>query len=373
MKSLFSKQISIRFFSKIPKMDDLISLCKRRGFVYPSSEIYNSISGFYDYGHLGIEMKNNLKRLWWKEIVYKRSDIVGLDSSIISSPIVWKASGHIDGFSDPLLDCKESKIRIRADHAYWSEIETISKKHVGYICLMEEYQAKSKQFQPITPEYVMKVAKTLAKKMNIQEPIATPQLHDLTKVPEDILPLLPSPITGTIGVLTPPRDFNLMFRTFVGAVTNSHQENDQEKEIENKQEKEKENEYEVNPHLTYLRPETAQGIFTNYLNVQRSARMKVSLLIPIEITFQLLTLIIIIIIILFRSLLELLKLGKPFEMKLHQETSYFDRGENFFLSSLKLKLKLFFSSSFFSSENLNKWKLNILFHLKKIYGQWFVV
>lgn len=276
MKNYFFRNSFFRCFSSHPKMEDIVSLCKRRGFVYPSAEIYNSISGFFDFGHLGIEMKNNIKKLWWKEIVYKRSDIVGLDSSIISSPMVWKASGHVDGFSDPLLDCKESKVRIRADHAYWAPIETISKKHVGYICLMEEYQANSKKYEPITPEYVMKVAKSLAKKMNIQEPLATPNLLDLTQVPENILPLLPSPITGTIGVLTPPRDFNLMFRTSVGAVSN-YNSSDENNNNNNNNINNNNNDSNENPNLAYLRPETAQGIFTNFLNVQRSSRMKVSI------------------------------------------------------------------------------------------------
>jgi glycyl-tRNA synthetase len=229
-------------------MEEIVSLCKRRGFIYPSSEIYNSISGFFDFGHLGVELKNNLKQNWWKENVYRRSDIIGVDASIISSPEVWKASGHVDGFCDPLLDCKESKMRIRADHAYWSKVETVSKQHVGYICLMDGNQQSS---GPVTPASAMKAAKTLAKKMNISEAISQPELFDLTQVPPEVLPLLPSPITGTVGVLTAPREFNLMFRTSVGAVSTD------------------------DDGLTYLRPETAQGIFTNFLNVQRSSRMKV--------------------------------------------------------------------------------------------------
>jgi glycyl-tRNA synthetase len=194
-----------------------------------------------------VELKNNIKKNWWKENVYKRNDIVGVDSSIISSSEVWKASGHVDGFSDPLLDCKESKMRIRADHAYWAKVETVSKQHVGYICLMDGNQNSG----PVTPESAMKAAKALAKKMNISEVITQPELFELTQIPPEVLPLLPSPITGTVGVLTAPREFNLMFRTSVGAVS-------------------------TDDDVTYLRPETAQGIFTNFLNVQRSSRMKVA-------------------------------------------------------------------------------------------------
>lgn len=140
-------------------------------------------------------------------------------------------------------------MRIRADHAYWAKVETISKHHVGYICLMDGSQSSP---GPVTPESAMKAAKALAKKMNISEAIAQPVLSDLTQVSPEVLASLPSPITGTVGALTAPREFNLMFRTSVGAVSTD------------------------DDGLTYLRPETAQGIFTNFLNVQRSSRMKVN-------------------------------------------------------------------------------------------------
>jgi len=96
-------------------MDELTSLCKRRGFIFQSSEVYGGFAGFYDYGPLGVELRNNIKKAWWKDFVHKREDVVGLDSSIIGSPKIWKASGHVDGFSDPMVDCKESKLRYRAD------------------------------------------------------------------------------------------------------------------------------------------------------------------------------------------------------------------------------------------------------------------
>jgi glycyl-tRNA synthetase len=106
-------------------MEDLTSLCKRKGFVFQSSEIYAPVPGFFDYGPLGVELKNNIKKLWWRDMVQKREDVVGLDSSIIAAPAIWKASGHIAGFSDPMVDCKESKLRYRADQVFWGKLETL--------------------------------------------------------------------------------------------------------------------------------------------------------------------------------------------------------------------------------------------------------
>ncbi len=97
-------------------LEKVVSLCKRRGFVYPNSEIYGGIAGFYDYGPLGAELKNNIKRAWWKEMVWSREDVVGIDGAIITHPKVWEASGHIEGFTDPLVDCKKCRKRFRADH-----------------------------------------------------------------------------------------------------------------------------------------------------------------------------------------------------------------------------------------------------------------
>ena len=149
----------------IVKMEEIVNLCKRKGFVFQSSEIYSPMSGFFDYGPLGAELKNNIKKLWWRDIVQKREDIVGLDSSIIASPSIWQvryycffvlkwlknfillslvllpmfaselsqrirtfllllqASGHIAGFSDPMVDCKESKLRFRADQVFWAALK----------------------------------------------------------------------------------------------------------------------------------------------------------------------------------------------------------------------------------------------------------
>ena len=120
----------------VPSMDDLISLCKRRGFVFLSSEVYGGFSGFYDFGPLGVELRANIKAAWWRDFVHRRDDIVGLDSAIIGSPSVWKASGHVDGFSDPMVDCKESKLRYRADQLFWARAE-VDGELLAYVSLME--------------------------------------------------------------------------------------------------------------------------------------------------------------------------------------------------------------------------------------------
>jgi glycyl-tRNA synthetase len=234
-------------------MDTLISLCKQRGFIYQSSEIYNGLAGFFDYGPLGVEVKNNIKSLWWREHVHCRDDVVGIDCSIISSPSIWDASGHTKGFSDPMVECKESKLRYRADHLFYAKVfsKSNNEKELGYISVTSGetmIQEANKQ------------AQLLASKNNIRSkdvvPITENDLIAVSDIPLDmqttIIPLIPSPSTGKIGNLSVPRDFNLMFQTQIGAVTNSAS-------------------------VAYLRPETAQGIFTNYLNVQRSQRMKVSI------------------------------------------------------------------------------------------------
>ncbi len=100
---------------RLERMDELVSLCARRGFIFPSSEIYGGINGFWDYGPLGVELKNNLKQWWWQRVVRERSDVEGVDSSIIAHPRTWDASGHTEHFSDPMVDCRACKKRFRAD------------------------------------------------------------------------------------------------------------------------------------------------------------------------------------------------------------------------------------------------------------------
>jgi len=230
----------------VVKMDDLVNLCKRKGFIFQSSEIYSPMAGFFDYGPLGVELKNNIKKLWWRDIVQKRADIVGLDSSIIASPSIWQASGHIAGFSDPMVDCKESKLRFRADQVFWAALKKESSEEaVCYVSIMESDTMQSE---------ATKVALKKAKTLGVSGPFQPLKLQDLTvavsELSEEAYSQIPSPATGLPGHLTRPRDFNLMFQTSVGAMSDASA-------------------------VAYLRPETAQGIFTNFANVQRTARMKV--------------------------------------------------------------------------------------------------
>jgi hypothetical protein len=130
------------------KMEELVALCKRRGFVFPSSEIYNGYAGFFDFGPLGVELKKNIKERWWRDWVQARDDIVGLDSSIIASPRIWEASGHVAGFSDPMVDCKESHLRYRADQIFFSPVELEDGEVIGYLCLQES-EVMEKEAQEI--------------------------------------------------------------------------------------------------------------------------------------------------------------------------------------------------------------------------------
>lgn len=199
-------------------MDKIVSLCKRRGFVFPASEIYGGQGSTYDWGPLGVELKRRVKDAWWEAMVYSRQDIVGLDSAIIQSPDVWRASGHVGGFSDPLIDNKTSKARYRADHL-------VEKK-------IEKYRKKGK----------MDRVDALTAKLNavISDNEGLRQLIMDEKIK--------CPVSGTDD-WTDVRQFNLMFETHVGALQDSAS-------------------------VAYLRPETAQGIFINFNNVVTSTRKK---------------------------------------------------------------------------------------------------
>jgi glycyl-tRNA synthetase len=164
--------------AKLQSMDVMVSLCKRRGFIFQSSEIYGGLGSVWDYGPLGVELKNNVKRAWWQSVVSERDDMEGLDAAIFMHPEVWRASGHVDGFTDPLVDCKECKRRFRGD--------------------------------------------------DLEDPSTCPECG---------------------GELTQARMFNLMFKTYMGPV-------------------------EETATTIYLRPETAQGIFANFTNVQMAMRRK---------------------------------------------------------------------------------------------------
>jgi len=175
-------------------METIVSLCKRRGFVFPSSEIYGGFGSTYDYGPLGVELLRNVRNLWWKAMVQERDDVVGLEASILGPSAVWEASGHVSNFTDPLVDCKNCKMRWREDHL-----------------LEGAYEA---EYGPT--------------KRNAAGQIVCPNCG---------------------GELTEPRKFNMMFKTTVGVVEDSSS-------------------------VAYLRPETAQGMFVNFTNVQNSMRRK---------------------------------------------------------------------------------------------------
>ena len=199
----------------------IIAHAKEYGFVYPSSEIYEGLQAVYDYGPYGIELKNNLKQLWWQAMTRLHDNIVGLDAAIFMQPQTWKASGHVDSFSDPMIDNKDSNKRYRAD------------------TLIEDHAAA------LEVEGEIKQAHLLVKKMN-----ALLEAEDLPGLRELIIEYnITCPLSGTAN-WTEVRQFNLMFSTQVGSVAE-----DSEK--------------------IYLRPETAQGIFVNFLNVQKTARQKV--------------------------------------------------------------------------------------------------
>ena len=124
-------------------MQKIVSLCKRRGFVFQSSEIYGGLKSAYDYGPLGVELKRNLMNAWWRDMVHRREDIVGIDASIIMHPDVWKASGHIENFTDPMVDCKESKMRYRADQLFYASV-IVDGETIGYVSVLESPDMEEK-------------------------------------------------------------------------------------------------------------------------------------------------------------------------------------------------------------------------------------
>jgi glycyl-tRNA synthetase len=221
-------------------METLVTLCKRRGFIFQSSDIYGGYAGFFDYGPLGVELKNNIKQAWWRDMVHRREDIVGLDSSIIMHPKIWEASGHVEGFSDPMVDCKVSKLRYRADQLFFAQV-VVEGEVIGYVSAEEapDMQAKADE-----------AALKLKRKLGRQGELAPIVLKPYTEALPEEYALVPSPATGEPGSLTPPREFKLMFETNVGALRDGSS-------------------------VAYLRPETAQGIFANYRNITDTGRVKI--------------------------------------------------------------------------------------------------
>ena len=189
-------------------MDKIVALCKTRGFIFPGSEIYGGLANTWDYGPLGVELKNNVKKAWWKKFVQENKYNVGLDAAILMNPQTWVASGHLAGFSDPLMDCRECHERFRADK------------------LIEDYCAE--------------------KAIELPKPIDAFSQAEMKEFVEEHN--IPCPTCGKHN-FTDIRQFNLMFKTFQGVTEDAK-------------------------NTVYLRPETAQGIFTNFVSVQRTTRKK---------------------------------------------------------------------------------------------------
>ena len=241
----------------VPAMDDIVALCKRRGFIFPASEIYGGLNGFWDYGPLGTELKNNVRDAWWHDNVRcppigpdgSPLSIVGLDSSIIQNPAVWEASGHVGGFNDPMVDDRETKSRYRADHlTVFCVTRDDSNERVGpYFASVADFEAASDD--ELSDPHRKAVQQIIRK--NDLESVG----YSLTRIAgaiedESIRSETVAPGAKERGTLTEPRQFNLMFRTFVGATSGDD-------------------------NVAYLRPETAQGIFLNYKNVLDTMRVKV--------------------------------------------------------------------------------------------------
>ena len=232
------------------KFKKVISHAKEYGFVFQSSEIYDGLSAVYDYGQNGTELKNNIKNYWWKAMVQLNENIVGLDSSILMHPTVWKASGHIDAFNDPLIDNKDSKKRYRADiliEDYISKIETKIQKEIFKAEKKFGNQFDRDQFLNTNSRVIQYQSKIKSIHSDFSKALENEDLISLKKIIEDLE--IACPISGSKN-WTEIKQFNLMFGTKLGASSESAMD-------------------------LYLRPETAQGIFVNFLNVQKTSRLQI--------------------------------------------------------------------------------------------------
>ena len=228
----------------------IVSHCKEYGFVFPSSDIYDGLGAVYDYAQNGVELKNNIKQYWWQSMVLLHENIVGIDSAIFMHPTIWKASGHVDAFNDPLIDNRDSKKRYRADVLIEDQIAKYDEKIEKEVAKARKRFGESfdeAQYLATSP----RVLETQQKRDALHERFAVAMnAMDLEGLKQIILDEeIVCPISGTRN-WTDVRQFNLMFKTEVGSTADGAS-------------------------TIYLRPETAQGIFVNYLNVQKTGRMKV--------------------------------------------------------------------------------------------------
>ena len=240
-------------------MTRLTALCKRRGFVYPASEIYGGLNGFWDFGPLGVQLKNNLRDAWWRDMVEcppigpdgKPLSIVGLDSAIIQHPQTWVSSGHVGGFADLMVDCRETKNRYRADHVWVFNVEyegrDKAKAYLHPSILEGEWDDVVENIEKKSKKLIKKVGGNLeAIKVN-KEGVNPYALY--TALSLEHQKLVYGPDAENPGTLTEPRAFNLMFHTYTGVFQNEDSK-------------------------VYLRPETAQGIFLEYKNILDTSRVK---------------------------------------------------------------------------------------------------
>lgn len=249
------KKISHLFYLRTPMANtedlfkNIISHSKEYGFIFQSSEIYDGLSAVYDYGQLGALLKNNIREYWWKSMVQMHENIVGIDASIFMHPTTWKASGHVDAFNDPLIDNKDSKKRYRADVLIEDHVAKIEGK------INKEVEKAAKRFENFDETMFRS---TNARVVEYQKKIdeintrfkSALEKNDLAEVKQIIIDLeIVCPISGTRN-WTDVRQFNLMFATQLGSVSEEAS-------------------------TIYLRPETAQGIFVNFLNVYKTGRMKI--------------------------------------------------------------------------------------------------
>ncbi len=232
------------------KLKKIIAHAKEYGFVFQSSEIYDGLAAAYDYGQHGVELKNNIREYWWKSMVQYHENIVGLDAAIFMHPDTWKASGHVDAFNDPMIDNKDSKKRYRADvlvEDHIAKLEAKIRKEVDKAARRFGDQFDEKQFVETNPRVIENNRKIDAIKSRLYSAMEEERLDDMKTLIEELG--IVCPVSGSRN-WTDVRQFNLMFSTEMGSLSEGASK-------------------------IYLRPETAQGIFVNFLNVQKTGRMKI--------------------------------------------------------------------------------------------------
>ena len=228
----------------------IVSHCKEYGFIYPSSEIYDGLSAVYDYGPYGVELKNNIKQYWWRAMVQMNENIVGIDAAIFMHPKTWKASGHVDAFNDPLVDNKDSKKRYRADQLIEGHIEKIEAKADKEVRKAADRFGESfdeQLYRETNPRVTGYLAEAAEINRRLAEYMSAGDMEGLKTLIDELQ--IADPETGSRN-WTEVRQFNLMFSTQLGNIAGEEGK-------------------------LYLRPEPAQGIFVNFLNVQKTTRQKV--------------------------------------------------------------------------------------------------